>query len=96
MHETINIVAVLKGQLAALKTQKRIERRKADWSNRGEHIAYNRAMRQQVRRLRLDVLVPDRKCPVCKVVKVKSRSWVVREIAVCLACWRKHDFAKGL
>lgn len=37
---------------------------------------YLRDYRRERRGKMLDRLVPDRRCPVCKLVKLKSRQWI--------------------
>lgn len=73
MNKTLdlNIIALYAAEEEAAKLEKLLRelRRKETW---------NRAEYEEKRRLAgLDALVPDRVCPVCSKVKIRSRSWLV-------------------
>lgn len=80
----------LKGLEAAEKRHDRFVRRRCDWDDPTD-VAYMKRMdRNDVRQALLDKLVPDRKCPLCKEMVLKSQSWVVnktRRKAICRSCW---------
>jgi len=68
----------------AVKTKQAAERRSA-------RITRSPKERRMERRLQL--IPKDKRCPVCGVVRLKSRQWVLKKHrdydAVCLACYRQ-------
>jgi rubredoxin len=59
-------------------------------AGRAEHEGRSRAERK--RGSRLTLLPANRRCPVCDVVKIESRKWVILEdgeTAICRSCWMK-------
>jgi hypothetical protein len=67
--------------------------RKCDWDDPDDVNAYRRSRREKGRQSKLDKLVPDRVCPECKEIVLKTRSWrLVRHpetkklMAVCSSC----------
>lgn len=83
-----------------LREKRKQENKKARTKVRdaGGLVSYNRAKRVDDRKELLDRLVPDRRCKVCKVVKTRSRQWVIvrRSHAICRACFMKMIYYKVL
>ena len=80
---------LLKKQFKDLKrTLEDIEREERRLISR-EKKSMSRAERRHVARQLL--LPPDRVCPLCGEVKIKSKQWVVLPSSglMCLSCWRK-------
>ena len=46
--------------------------------------------RHERRERQLNTLVPDRRCPLCGRIRLRSKQWVIRDgSACCLSCSRR-------
>lgn len=90
MNEFKNAEEALKALRKAEAEEARERARKCDWENPLDVSAYRHERHSIERRKLLDMLVPDRKCPTCEKVIVKTRSWVVNvdeNMAICRSCY---------
>lgn len=73
----------------ALAADDRRAKRKADWTDNNDKRVYIARYKREQREVHIPT---SRRCPVCKKVFVKSRSWVVKgEKATCRKCWAKRN-----
>jgi len=67
--------------------------RKCDWDDPEDVNQYRRGRRADERRIRLDKLVPDRKCPRCGLTVLQNRSWVFskrkKNLVICRSCYHR-------
>lgn len=93
-------------QAALEREEKRLKRKaqnKADWDDPDEKLRYVRDLKRNARRRALEKLAPGLRCPLCRSVKVKSRSWVIIDrikikadlpvqpkVAICRSCAMEH------
>ena len=55
-----------------------------------EREPYNRKELRRAQRLAL--LPRDRRCPICKEIKLNSRRWVIKDgLVLCLTCHRETE-----
>lgn len=80
-------------QLIAVMQHALREKRKRDKSRYENHPGGGAPRSVRRAEARLLMLPPDRVCPICEGVKLKSNQWIVGKhvsyAAICKSCWRK-------
>jgi hypothetical protein len=65
---------------------------KCDWDDADDVLLYRRYKNQKARIARIEELVPDLKCPICKHVRTGPRQWIVNRrqtLIVCRSCFQR-------
>ena len=67
--------------------------RKCDWEIPEDVALHKHEMRFSERVDLLNLLVPNRVCPVCETLRISPRSWVIKKdkkLAICRSCFQRN------
>jgi len=67
--------------------------KKCDWENPEDVALHKHEMRFADRVDLLNLLVPNRICPLCEKLRISSRSWVIKidkKLAICRSCFQRN------